>query len=89
MKKKLSVGKAILYGILIVYAVITIIPFLWALSSSFKTLEEIVSGSMNFIPKNSLLIIIKRFLSSRNYSRAGCLIVYSLQLVSYFVKYDF
>ncbi|WP_242694932.1 carbohydrate ABC transporter permease [Pseudogracilibacillus auburnensis] len=28
------------------------IPFLWALSSSFKTLEEIVSGTINFIPKN-------------------------------------
>ncbi|WP_318616577.1 carbohydrate ABC transporter permease [Sporosarcina sp. YIM B06819] len=51
MKKKLTVGKAFLYGILIVYAVITVIPFLWALSSSFKNLDEIVSGTINFIPK--------------------------------------
>ncbi|ART75925.1 ABC transporter permease [Sutcliffiella horikoshii] len=52
MKKKLSVGKALLYGILILYAVITLVPFIWAVSSSFKTLEEIVSGTINFIPKN-------------------------------------
>lgn len=52
MKKKLSFGKAFLYTILIVYAVITVIPFLWALSSSFKNLDEIVSGAISFIPKH-------------------------------------
>jgi multiple sugar transport system permease protein len=52
VKKKLSLGKAFLYGILIVYAVITVIPFLWALSSSFKNLDEIVSGAISFIPKH-------------------------------------
>ncbi|WP_404449493.1 carbohydrate ABC transporter permease [Sutcliffiella horikoshii] len=52
MKKKIGIGKAILYGILILYAVITLVPFIWAVSSSFKTLEEIVSGTINFIPKN-------------------------------------
>ncbi|MCM3616743.1 carbohydrate ABC transporter permease [Sutcliffiella horikoshii] len=52
MKKKLSIGKAFLYGILVLYAVITLVPFLWAVSSSFKTLEEIVSGTINFIPRN-------------------------------------
>jgi multiple sugar transport system permease protein len=41
----------LLYVILIFYAGITLIPFLWALSSSFKTLAEIVSGSMSFIPQ--------------------------------------
>lgn len=50
--KKRNIGRNILYVILVGYAMITLIPFLWALSSSFKTLEEIVSGSMNFIPKN-------------------------------------
>ena len=55
MKKKLTFGKAFLYGILIVYAVITVIPFLWALSSSFKNLDEIVSGTINFIPKKFTL----------------------------------
>lgn len=52
MKKKRNAGKTLLYGILGLYAVITLIPFLWAVSSSFKTLEEIVSGTINFIPRN-------------------------------------
>ncbi|AMX84277.1 ABC transporter permease [Geobacillus subterraneus] len=51
MKRKIGIGKALLYVVLVVYAIITLIPFLWALSSSFKTLEEIVSGTMSFIPK--------------------------------------
>ncbi|WP_409296699.1 carbohydrate ABC transporter permease [Peribacillus sp. SCS-26] len=52
MKKKLGIGKIIIYAILVLYAVTTVVPFLWALSSSFKTLQEIVSGGLNFIPKN-------------------------------------
>ncbi|MBO1005700.1 carbohydrate ABC transporter permease [Pseudogracilibacillus auburnensis] len=52
MRKKITFGKAFLYTILVIYAIVTMIPFLWALSSSFKTLEEIVSGTINFIPKN-------------------------------------
>ncbi|MGD6817415.1 carbohydrate ABC transporter permease [Metabacillus sp. 84] len=54
MKKK-SFGRGALYAILIGYAIITIIPFLWALSSSFKTLGEIVSGSINFLPETFTL----------------------------------
>ncbi|CAG9620536.1 carbohydrate ABC transporter permease [Sutcliffiella rhizosphaerae] len=50
--KKLNIGKTLLYGILGIYAIVTLVPFIWAVSSSFKTLEEIVSGSLNFIPKN-------------------------------------
>ncbi len=53
--KKNKVGKTILYMILGLYAITTLVPFLWALSSSFKTLQEIVSGSMSFIPKNFTL----------------------------------
>ncbi|WP_054026558.1 carbohydrate ABC transporter permease [Bacillus sp. FJAT-28004] len=44
-------GKAILYFLLFSYGCITVAPFLWALSSSFKPLSEIVSGGINFIPK--------------------------------------
>ncbi|ANB60502.1 carbohydrate ABC transporter permease [Anoxybacteroides amylolyticum] len=55
MKKKLGIGKAFLYTILVLYAIVTMIPFLWALSSSFKTLEEIVSGTISFIPKHFTL----------------------------------
>ncbi|MBD7963388.1 carbohydrate ABC transporter permease [Fictibacillus norfolkensis] len=53
--KKRTAGTRALYVILVVYAIITVIPFLWALSSSFKTLGEIVSGSINFIPKDFTL----------------------------------
>jgi multiple sugar transport system permease protein len=55
MKKKIGIGKVLLYVVLVVYAVITLIPFLWALSSSFKTLDEIISGTISFIPKHFTL----------------------------------
>lgn len=42
--------RAMLYGVLVVYAIITLIPFLWALSASFKPLSEIASGELNFLP---------------------------------------
>ncbi len=44
--------RVLLYVILTLYAVITLIPFLWALSASFKPLSEIVSGESGFIPQN-------------------------------------
>ncbi|MBW4624179.1 MAG: carbohydrate ABC transporter permease [Brasilonema octagenarum HA4186-MV1] len=47
--------KTLLYILLTLYAIITLIPFLWALSASFKPLSEIVSGEPNFVPKNFTL----------------------------------
>lgn len=44
--------KSLFYGILILYAILTIFPFAWALSASFKPLSEIVNDGMNLIPKN-------------------------------------
>ncbi|BAY96193.1 binding-protein-dependent transport systems inner membrane component [Tolypothrix tenuis PCC 7101] len=44
--------KILLYVLLTLYAVITLIPFLWALSASFKPLSEIVGGEPNLIPQN-------------------------------------
>lgn len=44
--------KGLLYSILILYAIITFLPFAWALSASFKPLSEIVGGGLNFIPQN-------------------------------------
>jgi multiple sugar transport system permease protein len=41
--------------VLTLYAVITLIPFVWALSASFKPLSEIVSGESNFLPHNFTL----------------------------------
>ncbi|MGL5193324.1 MAG: carbohydrate ABC transporter permease [Chroococcales cyanobacterium] len=53
--KRISGLKALLYGFLILYAIITFIPFAWAMSASFKPLAEIVEGGMNFIPQNFTL----------------------------------
>jgi multiple sugar transport system permease protein len=47
--------KILLYLVLTLYAVITLIPFVWALSASFKPLSEIVSGESNLIPHNFTL----------------------------------
>ena len=47
--------KILLYTILILYAIITFLPFTWALSASFKPLSEIVSGKNNFIPQQFTL----------------------------------
>lgn len=47
--------KGLLYLVLTLYAVITLIPFMWALSASFKPLSEIVSGESNFVPHNFTL----------------------------------
>jgi len=49
--KQFTPIKAILYIILILYAIITFLPFAWALSASFKPLAEIISGGLNFIPQ--------------------------------------
>ena len=45
----------VLYAVLLLYAVITFIPFAWALSASFKSLPEISSGGAGFIPKTFTL----------------------------------
>jgi len=50
--KNLPWLKLTLYTILIIYTIITFIPFAWALSASFKPLGEIVSGEINLIPQN-------------------------------------
>ena len=49
---RLSWLKILLYSVLTLYAIITLIPFGWALSASFKPLTEIVAGEPNFLPKN-------------------------------------
>ncbi len=48
-------SKAIFYASLIFYAMITILPFIWAFSAFFKPLEEILIGGLSFIPKQATL----------------------------------
>lgn len=50
--KSVAWVKSLLYVGLILYALITFLPFAWALSASFKPLPEIIAGGMNFIPQN-------------------------------------
>jgi multiple sugar transport system permease protein len=47
--------KIFLYILLTLYGIITLIPFVWALSASFKSLSEIASGSLNLVPHNFTL----------------------------------
>ncbi len=57
MIKRLSISwvQILLYLVLALYAVFTLIPFLWAFSASFKPLSEIVGGEPNFFPKHFTL----------------------------------
>ncbi|AFZ00264.1 carbohydrate ABC transporter permease [Calothrix sp. PCC 6303] len=55
MSRTFPIWKILLYTLLTLYAVITLIPFLWALSASFKSLAEISNGDSNFFPKNFTL----------------------------------
>lgn len=47
--------RGLLYMILGIYAIVTFVPFIWALSASFKPLAEIISSGVNFIPQNFTL----------------------------------
>lgn len=53
--KNLNLIKLPLYLLLFLYAIITVIPFAWALSASFKPLAEIVAGGISFIPQQFTL----------------------------------
>ena len=50
MKKKWP--RIILYIILVLYALITLYPFLWAVFASFKEYAEIVGGGLSLFPEN-------------------------------------
>jgi len=47
--------KVLLYAGLCLYAIITFLPFAWALSASLKPLAEIILGGINFIPQQFTL----------------------------------
>lgn len=70
MKKNSSKYRLLLYIVLIIYAGVTLYPFLWAVSASFKSLAEITSGSFNIIPKEPILDNYKNlFVSDPNFVR--------------------
>lgn len=49
---KRGFAKIVLYVILVIYALVTLYPFLWAVSASFKTFKEITGGGISIIPRN-------------------------------------
>lgn len=51
-QKKPNILKAFLYIFLTCYALITLLPFVWALSASFKPLNEILSAGLNVFPES-------------------------------------
>ncbi|KGX92756.1 sugar ABC transporter permease [Pontibacillus halophilus JSM 076056 = DSM 19796] len=51
MKPNRTWLKPLLYTILIGYSIVTFLPFLWAMLSSFKPLSEIVGSGFTFFPK--------------------------------------
>ncbi len=46
---------SLLYLVLITYTLITLLPFAWAFSTSFKSLAEISAGGLSLMPKNFTL----------------------------------
>lgn len=55
MKKQRKYGKLLrplVYAVLLLYALVTLYPFLWAVSASFKTFKEITGGGISIIPKH-------------------------------------
>lgn len=52
MKAKMSLGRFLMYAVLVIYAVITLYPFLWMVAASFKPLREIVGGNMSLLSPN-------------------------------------
>lgn len=64
-KEKTKMLKILLYTILILYAVLTFYPFVWAIAASFKPYREIVSGDMSLIP-NEFTLDNFRYVSGRS-----------------------
>lgn len=54
MKKK-NRGKKFVYILIAVYGLITLFPFLWAVSASFKSVQEITGGGLSLIPQEPTL----------------------------------
>lgn len=55
MKSRKISRKFTWYIMVVLVSLSTVLPFLWTISTSFKNSSEILSGSMNFIPKQFTL----------------------------------
>lgn len=52
---KISKGKLFIYVAVILYGIITLFPFVWAISASFKSVSEITGGGLQLIPNEPTL----------------------------------
>lgn len=64
-KKKFSVGTAIIYIILVLWAVTTIFPFVWVILNSFKPSAEVLLSSFS-LPKEFTFMNYERAFSNLN-----------------------
>jgi multiple sugar transport system permease protein len=64
------------YAGLALYGLITLIPFLWAISASFKPLQEIVSGEFSLWPSTLLGRTTSRYFYGNRCFYVGCLIAF-------------
>ena len=55
LRSPFNLSSILIYLLLGFYAFITLIPFIWALSASFKPLSEIIAGGINLLPQNFTL----------------------------------
>ncbi|PSB25334.1 carbohydrate ABC transporter permease [Stenomitos frigidus] len=53
--KSIRWSTGLLYVVLIAYTIITLLPFTWAFSASFKSLAEIAAGGLNLLPEHFTL----------------------------------
>ena len=53
--KTIRWSTSLLYVVLIAYTLITLLPFAWAFSASFKSLAEIAAGGLNLLPEQFTL----------------------------------
>ena len=53
--KSIRWSTSLLYVVLIGYTLITLLPFTWAFSASFKSLAEIAAGGLNLLPEHFTL----------------------------------
>lgn len=55
MIKRKHINTILWYTAVLLISLTTVMPFLWTISTSFKSDSEILSGAMHFIPKNFTL----------------------------------
>lgn len=68
-KRRIGIGKIVIYAVLILWAVTTIFPFLWVFLNSFKPSAEVISNSFS-LPQAFDLANYKRAFESLNILRA-------------------